>query len=219
MPRGFLRDMKEWKLRDSEKDIRGKKLKTPEGQEIGKIRDFFVDTDSREVRGVVLEDGKEYPINDINVRGSDVILAPGATATRQMAAGRTGAYRPEQGEMRIPIIEETIHVGKREVQHGGVRVRTDVVEEPVSEDVKLRRTEVHVERHPVDRPATEADIQASKREAEFVETEEEAVVGKSARVVEEVVIKPETEEKAETVREKVRRTDVKVEKEGEEPKG
>jgi hypothetical protein len=71
---------------------------------------------------------------------------------------------------------------------------------------------VRVERHPVDRPATEADVAAAKeRTIEVTETDEEAVARKQARVVEEVVVHKDVQEHTETVRDTVRRTEVEVE--------
>jgi len=54
----------------------------------------------------------------------------------------------------IPVTEEQLKVGKRDVSHGRVRVRTYVVEEPIQESVNLREERVQVERRPVDRLAT-----------------------------------------------------------------
>ena len=121
----------------------------------------------------------------------------------------------EGGEARIPVIEEELHVGKREVEGGGVRVRTRVVERPVEEAVRLREERVNVERRPVNRPVSEADL-AAFREGTFELTErsEEAVVAKQARVVEEDAINKEVGERTETVRDTVRRTDVDVEETG-----
>ena len=48
----------------------------------------------------------------------------------------------------------------------------------------------------------------------MTETSEEAVVSKQARVVEEVVVRKDAQERTETVRDTVRRTDVEVEKLG-----
>jgi hypothetical protein len=76
----------------------------------------------------------------------------------------------------------------------------------------LREEHVKVERHAVDQPASEADMAAFKEgEIELRETSEEAVVGKEARVVEEVVVGKEVSERTETVNETLRRTDVEVE--------
>jgi hypothetical protein len=48
-----------------------------------------------------------------------------------------------------PTPEEELRVGKRDVSHGRVRVRSYVVETPVSEDVSLREENVTVQRRSV----------------------------------------------------------------------
>uniref|UniRef100_UPI0037432ACC YsnF/AvaK domain-containing protein n=1 Tax=Adhaeribacter swui TaxID=2086471 RepID=UPI0037432ACC len=112
----------------------------------------------------------------------------------------------------MPIIEEELQVGKRVVETGGARIRSRIIERPVEESVRLRVEHVRVERNPVNRPATEADL-ANFREGE-IELREQAevpVVGKEARVVEEVRLGKDVEERQETIHETVRRTDVEVE--------
>jgi uncharacterized protein (TIGR02271 family) len=123
---------------------------------------------------------------------------------------RASASGTRAGEA-IPVVEEELQVGKRTVQGGGVRVYSRIVEEPVEEQVTLHEERAYVDRRPVDRPATEADIRRSESTIEVTETSEEPVVGKRARVREEVVIGKESTERTETVRDKVRRTDVQVE--------
>ena len=121
----------------------------------------------------------------------------------------------EDGEARIPVIEEELRVGKREVEGGGVRVRTRVVERPVEEAVSLREERVNVERRPVNRPVSEADLNAFREGSfELRERSEEVVLDKTARVVEEVAINKEVGERTETVRDTVRSTDVDVEETG-----
>ena len=136
--------------------------------------------------------------------GRDSASGAQAGQTRQVGAGQTAA---------IPVVEEEISIGKREVERGGVRVRTEVEERPVQEQINLREEHVRVERRPVDRPASEADIQRAAQSGtlEVREKAEEAVVQKNARVVEEVRIGKEATERTETVRDTVRRTDVEVE--------
>jgi len=112
----------------------------------------------------------------------------------------------------LPVVEEEINVGKRPVQRGGVRVYSQVNEQPVEKTVNLREERVRVDRRPVDREATEADIAAADRGViEVNETVEEPVVEKRARVVEEVHVKKDVNQRAETVRDTVRRSDVRVE--------
>lgn len=117
-----------------------------------------------------------------------------------------------QGEQHFDIVEEELQVGKREVERGGVRVRSYVTSRPVEEQIRLRDERVHVERRPVDRPATGSEFAAFQEGVlEVTEHHEEAVVSKTARVIEEVVIGKTVEEHTETVRDNVRRTDVEVE--------
>ncbi len=124
--------------------------------------------------------------------------------------GRRNVY--EGGEMVIPIVEEELRVGKREVEAGGVRVTTRVEEVPVNEQVTVREETVDVERRPTDRPVSEADLAALQQGVlEVRERSEEVVVDKQARIVEEVVINKEAQERTETIQDTVRRTDVDVE--------
>jgi uncharacterized protein (TIGR02271 family) len=121
-------------------------------------------------------------------------------------------HRTDAGEGKVPVVEEQLQVGRRQVQRGGVRLYTRLAERPVEETVRLRDEQVTVERHPVDRPAGEADFTAFQEGTiEVTETDEEAVVSKRARVVEEVVVSKEVTERTETVRDTERRTEVEVE--------
>jgi len=133
------------------------------------------------------------------------------TASEARTVELSGA--PNEGETVIPVVEEELAVGKREVQRGGVRVYTHVTQTPVQEQVTLREEHVNVERHPVDRVATGADLSQAlqNRTLEVTETAEEAVIAKQAHVVEEVVIGKEANARTETVRDTVRRTNVDVE--------
>jgi uncharacterized protein (TIGR02271 family) len=114
-------------------------------------------------------------------------------------------------ERVLPVVEEELQVGKRQVERGGVRVDTRVTEQPVEEQVRLREERARVERRPVDRPATEADLAAMKEGSiEVRESAEEAVVAKQARVIEEVHVGKEVTDRTETIQDTVRRTDVDV---------
>ena len=130
------------------------------------------------------------------------------------SAPQGGATHTTERAGAIPVVEEELRVGKQQVSRGGVRVHSRVTERPVREQVSLKDEHVHVERRPVDRPLTAADEAGAFRErsVEATETAERAVVGKEARVVEEVLVKKDTDRRVETVTDTVRRTDVDVEK-------
>jgi len=119
------------------------------------------------------------------------------------------------GEITIPVVEEKINVSKKEVDQGGVRVHKYVQERPVEADVSLREEHIKVDRRPVDRPTTAGIADTFKETTiEVTQKAEQAVINKEARVVEEVVVRKDVGERTETVRDTVRRTDVKVEEMG-----
>ena len=125
----------------------------------------------------------------------------------------TDARLTDRGEEVIPVAEEQLRVGKRDVSHGRVRIRSYVVETPVEEQVTLREERVAVERRPVDRALGDAEQAFQERTIEAEERGEEAVVSKEARITEEVVVRKEAEQRTETVSDTVRQTEVEVEDE------
>lgn len=154
----------------------------------------------------------------VNTRSYSTEVPTTVTTTTAQVA-QTQAQAPvtvrqmDTGEAVLPVMQEELQVGKRQVQRGGVRIYNRMVETPVEEQVKLHEETVNVERHPVNRAVTEADM-ASLKEGSFEVTarSEEAVVSKQARVVEEIVVDKQMQDRVETVRDTVRRTDVEVEK-------
>ena len=133
----------------------------------------------------------------------------GAAATATSVAGTAGRAGDTE---TIKVMEERLRVGKREVAGGAVRVRSYVVERPVEEQVRLHEERVSVERRPVDRPVTGTEASAfQERTIEARAMSEEAVVGKEARVVEEIGIRKEATDRTETIRDTVRSTKVDVE--------
>jgi uncharacterized protein (TIGR02271 family) len=136
------------------------------------------------------------------------IAAAGTTTATPTTTDRMTAHAG--GEEVIPIAEERLRVGKRDVERGRVRVRSYVVETPVTEQVTLREEHVDVQRRTADRPVTNADVLFQERTIEATESAEEAVVAKEARITGEVVIRKDATERTETVQDTVRRTEVDV---------
>ena len=133
-------------------------------------------------------------------------------------AGRWSSDDEEFANQSVPVIQEKMQVGTRAVDMGGLRVIKRLTETPVSQMVNLRQERATVERLPVDRVATDAD-HANFREGtvEVREMAEEAVVSKTAHVVEEVRIGKQTTEKSTQVVDTVHGTDVAVERVAAEP--
>ena len=164
-------------------------------------------------------------------RASDILEHAGAVdldaqETEWRKSGWTGYDAGAHGSLRgatvgtaptalsdetIKVVEERLVVGKRAVEGGRVRVRSYIIETPVEENVTLHQERVTVERHPVDRAATAADLAAfQERTIEARATNEEAVIGKEARIVEEIGVRKEAADRVETVRDTVRKTQVEV---------
>ena len=137
--------------------------------------------------------------------------APLAAVPPVAATARTTAA-PAATDETIKVVEERLTVGKRAVNRGGARIRSYVVETPVEEQVVLRDETVRVERRPVDRPVGSLPPDAFQDKViEVREVDEEAVVSKQARIVEEIALRKEATERVETVRDTVRRTEVDIE--------
>ena len=126
----------------------------------------------------------------------------------------------DKGEQRsatsVPIVEEALVVGKAKFATGGVRATSRVAERPIEETVTLRDEHVSAEQRPADRELTaeEAEAAFEEKTVEVIGTTEEAKVSKEARVVGEVALNKTVDEREETVRDTVRKTDVKVEEVG-----
>jgi len=137
--------------------------------------------------------------------GRDVRTTSGTDTTSRNFTGDSAKERA------MPVVEEKLQVGKRQVGGKRVRVYSEVKEQPVTENVELREEHVHVDRRPADRPATEADMRAFREGSiELSETREEAVVSKEARVVEEVVVSKDVNVRNQPIHDSVRRTEVHV---------
>jgi uncharacterized protein (TIGR02271 family) len=136
--------------------------------------------------------------------------APAPAAASSQAGG--GMDREE----RIPLVEEELRIGKREVVRGRARVRTYVAEIPVQEQVELLHEEASLERRPVNRRLSEEQVAQGgllqERVIEITEMREEAVVTKEAFVREELVVTKNVHRRVEQINETVRRTEVETER-------
>jgi uncharacterized protein (TIGR02271 family) len=176
--------------------------------EVGRIVDILDD------EGTVDFDERETTWRSEGWTGAATAGAIAATGTPGRT-DRTSATSGRADEV-IPVAEEELHVGKREVNRGRVRIQSRIVERPVQEQVNLREERVQVERRPASgttQAGTLADDAFQERTIEVEERGEEAVVSKEARVIEEVVVRKEADQRTETISDTVRKTEVDVEDE------
>lgn len=146
-------------------------------------------------------------------RDTSTPIQPVAERPTLVADRTTVPASARGGDETIKVYEERLDVGKRSVSRGKVRVHTHVESREVSEDVTLHSEVVSVDRRAVDRPVSAAafDVDPFKeRTIEMEEFAEEAVVAKSAHVVEEIGIRKEGTDRVESVHETLRKTVVDI---------
>jgi uncharacterized protein (TIGR02271 family) len=137
------------------------------------------------------------------------IAAPAAAAAAVPARPVTA----DLGKSEVlRLAEEHLDVGKRLVEQGTTRIRRFVTEKPVEAEVTLHEEHAEVVRRAISDPVYVKDIDWSDSTIEVLETSEQAVVSKSARVAEEVVVGKAGSDRVETVHDTVRRQQVDVER-------
>jgi uncharacterized protein (TIGR02271 family) len=111
----------------------------------------------------------------------------------------------------LRLAEEQLQVGKRMVETGRTRVRRFTTEREVSEDITLHEEHAEVMRKALAEPASLKNIDWADGEIEVVETAEQALVNKTARLVEEVSLRTKGADHVETIHEKLRRQQAEIE--------
>jgi len=131
---------------------------------------------------------------------------------------QTSPQAPSMEETRIPLREERLKVGTREVETGGVRLRKIVRTENVNQPVELKREEIVVERVPAsEAQAGAAEGKAFEQQDIYVPLRrEEPVVEKESRVTGEVRARKTTETEQQNISGQIRKEDVEVEHNREE---
>jgi uncharacterized protein (TIGR02271 family) len=124
-----------------------------------------------------------------------------------MAAGKT-----VPGEEVLRLAEEHLDVKKRVVQGGTTRIRRFIVETPVEAQVTLHEEHAQIIRRAAKDPSFVGDVDWADRTIEMTEMAEEPVVSKSVHIAEEVTVRKEGTDTVKTVRDKVRRQQVEIEK-------
>jgi uncharacterized protein (TIGR02271 family) len=152
-----------------------------------------------------------HTVVDVKARAAEQGLIS-ALATPKATPSSSTIATPIAKDQVLRLAEEELNVGKRMVQEGTTRIRRFVTEKPVEAKITLHEEHAQVVRRAISDPKYVQDIDWSDKTIEVIETDEEAVVSKSARIAEEVVISKEGTDREETIRDKVRRQQVEVER-------
>ena len=208
-----------------DKTIAGKAMKAlrDEGFREGDIKILQGGTDSlvSELVKRGFDEDEARGLADAAEQGKTLLAALVSEDKADQAASIMDRFEAVQGAGKdtsasVPVVEEELVVGKAKLATGGVRVTSSVEELPVEETVTLRDERVSAKQRPADRELTadEAEAAFEEKTVEVIGTTEEARVSKQARVVGEVALEKTVEEREETVRDTVRKTDVEVEEVG-----
>jgi uncharacterized protein (TIGR02271 family) len=114
----------------------------------------------------------------------------------------------------LRLAEEQLQVGKEMAETGRTRVRRFVTEREAAADVTLHEEHAEVLRKAISDPKYVADIDWADGTIEIIETAEHALVNKTARIVEEVSLKKIGSDHVETIRDKIRRQQVEIQRVG-----
>jgi uncharacterized protein (TIGR02271 family) len=119
--------------------------------------------------------------------------------------------RETEGDRTIPLSEERLKVGKREVEAGGVRLRKVIRTETVNQPIELQHEEVEIERIPAS-GETRASGDFEEDEIYIPLRREVADVSKEARVREEIRVNKRMETEQSQVSETLRKEDVDIDR-------
>jgi stress response protein YsnF len=136
------------------------------------------------------------------------------------AVGSTGVTNPPiaatarqaLNEEVLRLAEEQLDVGKRVISDGMTRIRRFVTVTPVEAQVTLHEEHTRVIRRVISDPGFVRDVDWADKTVEVSEMAEEPVITKSVHIAEEVVIRKEGTDTVKTVRDKIRKQQVEVEK-------
>jgi hypothetical protein len=165
--------------------------------------------------------GVDEPADDVRVEEPMVVGEPEVAeaevdAPREEAPAPTPvAAQPPAEDAPSPRADDELRIGTPLKSRGGARVRSVIRETPAEQQVELSEEHVDVDHRPSDRRLSLEDVKAGgllmDRTFEIREMREEPVITKEAFVREEVIVRKTVQERTETVRDTVRRTDFELE--------
>jgi uncharacterized protein (TIGR02271 family) len=150
---------------------------------------------------------RQHRAYDIESRGGSV-----ATAASQPMSAARGSTSAEHHTLELR--EEELQAHKTSAETGQVTLGKEVVEERKTVEVPVRREEVYVERHAVDRPADRPIEAGAQQTIEVPVREEQVELEKRPVVYEEVGVGKQQVVQNQQVTDTVRREELRMDKQG-----
>lgn len=217
-------DMEDVEVAENDPDVRGWDVVTTDGRDIGEVKDLLVDTGTMKVRGLEIElEGSHFNWNDnrrvaIPIESVELDEEHDDVVINRMGLGEIGQLQEfrrasaagndvraaaestrESGRDRLTRSEEELRIGKREVPAGDARIGKHVETEHVSQPVNREKERLRVERRPVSGDVRGATARIGEDEIRVPLTEEELIVEKHPVVKEELVVSKERVEESGSV--------------------
>jgi len=216
-----LRDLSNYRVEPGDPDPRGWQAVTVNNERIGEIEDLVVDTSTMKVRYFLVnerEDRARRGDGHLLIPADDAEVFPDARRVKahelkstdeiglHESASTSRMGRTSDEKARLTRSEEELHIGKRQVERGEVRVGKHVETEHVREPVTRTREEAVVERRPItDAASARGTISESNQEVRVPLREEEVIVEKRPVAKEELLVGKRTVEERDVVDTDVRR--------------
>lgn len=147
----------------------------------------------------------ETTYNSNNAAGSSTNDAGYAASDSRAGTDYNGTHDNFNNDNKIEVVNEELNVGKKEVEDGALRVRSRIIERPVEENLRLKEERVYIKRNPVNRTVNTDDAFQDST-IEMTQSREVPVVNKTAKVVEEISLGKDVQEREHTVSDTVRET-------------
>lgn len=71
-----LTELDDYQLEHDDQDLRGRALRTYDGQKLGIVQRMLVDPEKSKVAALILEDGRGVPVDDIEIRDGEAFIDP-----------------------------------------------------------------------------------------------------------------------------------------------
>jgi len=136
--------------------------------------------------------------------------------TREQAPPPTGRVEANANNMVVPLFEEKVNVGKREVESGSVRLRKVVKTETINQPIELRHEELVIDReNGTARGGNQVLAQPFQEQETVIRLKSEVpVIEKQTTPIGEVVVQTRSAAQQTNIQAEVRREDIDIAKQG-----
>jgi len=167
------------------------------------------------VSGCCTKSYKTASYKQRNVSYASAAPAESYSASEQVQTPTPTGRTEETKNMVVPLYQENLNVGKREVESGSVRLRKIVKTETVNQPVELRREELVIDRDNGNANGEKVLAQPFQEQETVIRLKrEEPVIEKQTVPAGQVTVQTRTTQEQRNIQAQVRREDIDVDRHG-----